>query len=83
MNEYSSVGAARAVQKHDMEDQIQVVGGRQLPGSSPAYGKRVSFKGIVVQREAFKMGLSGCNGDCAYAAVGKPYDENVNSGCRL
>ena len=26
MNEYSSVGAARAVQKHDMEDQIQVVG---------------------------------------------------------
>ena len=39
MNEYSSVGAARAVQKHDMEDQIQVVGVDSSQEASPAYGK--------------------------------------------
>ena len=66
MNEYSSVGAARAVQKHDMEDRIQVVGVDSSQEAVQLMEKGV-FKGIVVQK-AFKMGYSGCNGDCAYAA---------------
>ncbi len=57
MNEYSSVGAARAVQKHDMEDQIQVVGVDSSQEAVQLMEKGV-FKGIVVQK-AFKMGYLG------------------------
>lgn len=80
MNEYSAVGAARAVQKHDTEGKIQVVGVGQLPGGRPAYGKR-SFQRIVVQK-AFKMGYLGVT-ETVRMLKGKPYDENVNSGCQL
>ena len=80
MNEYSSVGAARAVQKHDMEDQIQVVGVDSSQEAVQLMEKGV-FKGIVVQK-AFKMGYLGVT-ETVRMLQGKPYDENVNSGCQL
>ena len=80
MNEYSSVGAARAVQKHDMEDQIQVVGVDSSQEAVQLMEKGV-FKGIVVQK-AFKMGYLGVM-ETVRMLKGKPYDENVNSGCQL
>ena len=39
------------------------------------------FKGIVVQK-AFKMGYLGVT-ETVRMLQGKPYDENVNSGCQL
>ena len=80
VNEYSSVGAARAVQKHDMEDQIQVVGVDSSQEAVQLMEKGV-FKGIVVQK-AFKMGYLGVT-ETVRMLQGKPYDENVNSGCQL
>ena len=80
MNEYSSVGAARAVQKHDMEGQIQVVGVDSSQEAVQLMEKGV-FKGIVVQK-AFKMGYLGVT-ETVRMLQGKPYDENVNSGCQL
>ena len=80
MNEYSSVGAARAVQKHDMEDQIQVVGVDSSQEAVQLMEKGV-FKGLVVQK-AFKMGYLGVT-ETVRMLQGKPYDENVNSGCQL
>ena len=55
MNEYSSVGAARAVQKYDMENKIQVVGIDSSQEAVQLMEKGV-FKGIVVQK-AFKHAL--------------------------
>ena len=48
MNEYSAVGAARAVQKHDTEGKIQVVGVDSSQEAVQLMEKGV-FKGIVVQ----------------------------------
>ncbi len=56
MNEYSAVGAARAVKAAGAKIGSGSWCG-QLTGGRPAYGKR-SFKGIVVQK-AFKMGYMG------------------------
>ncbi len=81
MNEYSAVGAARAVQKCGKRGGNSGGGCGQLPGSSSAYGKKVFAKGIVVQK-AFKMGYLGVM-ETVRMLKGKPYDENVNSGCQL
>ena len=80
MNEYSSVGAARAVQKLGKENQIQVVGVDSSQEAVQLMEKGV-FKGIVVQK-AFKMGYLGVT-ETVRMLQGKPYDENVNSGCQL
>ena len=80
MNEYSSVGAARAVQRENMENQIQVVGVDSSQEAVQLMEKGV-FKGIVVQK-AFKMGYLGVT-ETVRMLQGKPYDENVNSGCQL
>ena len=80
MNEYSSVGAARAVQRENMENQIQVVGVDSSQEAVQLMEKGV-FKGIVVQK-AFKMGYLGVT-ETVRMLHGKPYDENVNSGCQL
>lgn len=80
MNEYSAVGAARAVQKHDTEGKIQVVGVDSSQEAVQLMEKGV-FKGIVVQK-AFKMGYLGVT-ETVRMLKGKPYDENVNSGCQL
>lgn len=65
MNEYSAVGAARAVQKHDTEGKDSGSGGRQLPGGRPAYGKR-SFQRNRCP-EGLQDGLLRRDGDCAHA----------------
>ena len=80
MNEYSSVGAARAVQKNGKEGQIQVIGVDSSQEAVQLMEKGV-FKGIVVQK-AFKMGYLGVT-ETVRMLQGKPYDENVDSGCQL
>ncbi|MBC5649809.1 substrate-binding domain-containing protein [Blautia segnis] len=80
MNEYSAVGAARAVQKCGKEGGIQVVGVDSSQEAVQLMEKGV-FKGIVVQK-AFKMGYLGVM-ETVRMLKGKPYDENVNSGCQL
>ena len=80
MNEYSAVGAARAVQKCGKEGEIQVVGVDSSQEAVQLMEKGV-FKGIVVQK-AFKMGYLGVM-ETVRMLKGKPYDENVNSGCQL
>ena len=80
MNEYSSVGAARAVQKYDMENKIQVVGIDSSQEAVQLMEKGV-FKGIVVQK-AFKMGYLGVK-ETVHMLQDKNYDKNVNSGCQL
>ncbi len=80
MNEYSSVGAARAVQKYDMENKIQVVGIDSSQEAVQLMEKGV-FKGIVVQK-AFKMGYLGVK-ETVHMLQDKTYDKNVNSGCQL
>lgn len=80
MNEYSSVGAARTVQRLDLENKIQVVG---VDSSQEAVQLMESgiFKGFVVQK-AFKMGYLGVT-ETVRMLRGKGYDKNVNSGCQL
>lgn len=80
MNEYSSVGAARAVQKYDMENKIQVVGIDSSQEAVQLMEKGV-FKGIVVQK-AFKMGYLGVK-ETVHMLQDKNYNKNVNSGCQL
>lgn len=80
MNEYSSVGAARAVKAAGAKDQIQVVG---IDSSQEAVQLMENgvFKGLVVQK-AFKMGYMGVK-ETVLMLRGKSYDKNVNSGCEL
>lgn len=80
MNEYSSVGAARAVQRNDMEDKIKVVGVDSSQEAVQLMEKGV-FKGIVVQK-AFKMGYLGVK-ETVRMLKEHTYDKNVNSGCQL
>lgn len=80
MNEYSSVGAARAVKAANASDSIQVVG---IDSSQEAVQLMEAgvFKGIVVQK-AFKMGYVGVE-ETVKMLRHKKYDKNVNSGCQL
>ena len=80
MNEYSSVGAARAVQRHDMGDKIKVVGVDSSQEAVQLMEKGV-FKGIVVQK-AFKMGYLGVK-ETVRMLKDHTYEKNVNSGCQL
>ena len=80
MNEYSSVGAARAVQNYDMKDKIQVVGIDSSQEAVQLMEKGV-FKGFVVQK-AFKMGYLGVT-ETVRMLKKNGYDKNVNSGCQL
>ncbi|MBU5480552.1 substrate-binding domain-containing protein [Blautia sp. MSJ-19] len=80
MNEYSSVGAARAVKSAGAKDRIQVVG---IDSSQEAVQLMENgvFKGLVVQK-AFKMGYMGVK-ETVLMLRGKSYEKNVNSGCEL
>ena len=80
MNEYSSVGAARAVKAAGAKDRIQVVG---LDSSQEAVQLMENgvFKGLVVQK-AFKMGYIGVK-ETILMLRGKSYEKDVNSGCEL
>lgn len=80
MNEYSSVGAARAVKAAKAEDRIKVVG---VDSSQEAVQlmEHGVFQGIVVQK-AFKMGYMGVR-ETIKMLRGENYKKNVNSGCEL
>ena len=80
MNEYSSVGAARAVKSAGAKERIQVVG---IDSSQEAVQLMENgvFKGLVVQK-AFKMGYMGVK-ETVLMLRGKSYEKDVNSGCEL
>ena len=80
MNEYSSVGAARAVKAAKAENRIRVVG---VDSSQEAVQlmEHGIFQGIVVQK-AFKMGYVGVR-ETVKMLRGEDYKKNINSGCQL
>ena len=80
MNEYSSVGAARAVKAAKAENRIRVVG---VDSSQEAVQlmEHGVFQGIVVQK-AFKMGYVGVR-ETIKMLRGEEYKKNINSGCQL
>lgn len=80
MNEYSSVGAARAVKAAGAKDRIQVVGVDSSQEAVQLMENGV-FKGLVVQK-AFKMGYMGVK-ETVLMLRGKKYEKDVNSGCEL
>ena len=80
MNEYSSVGAARAVKAAGAKDRIQVVGVDSSQEAVQLMENGV-FKGLVVQK-AFKMGYIGVK-ETILMLRGKSYEKDVNSGCEL
>ena len=80
MNEYSSVGAARAVKAAGAKDRIQVVGVDSSQEAVQLMENGV-FKGLVVQK-AFKMGYVGVK-ETILMLRGKSYEKDVNSGCEL
>lgn len=80
MNEYSSVGAARAVKAAGAKDRIQVVGVDSSQEAVQLMENGV-FKGLVVQK-AFKMGYIGVK-ETILMLRGKSYEKDINSGCEL
>lgn len=80
MNEYSSVGAARAVKAAGAKDRIQLVGVDSSQEAVQLMENGV-FKGLVVQK-AFKMGYIGVK-ETILMLRGKSYEKDINSGCEL
>ena len=80
MNEYSSVGAARAVKASGAKDRVAVVGVDSSQEAVQLMENGV-FKGLVVQK-AFKMGYLGVK-ETIRMLRGKSYQKDVNSGCQL
>lgn len=80
MNEYSSVGAARAVKASGAKDRVVVVGVDSSQEAVQLMENGV-FKGLVVQK-AFKMGYLGVK-ETVRMLRGKSYQKDVNSGCQL
>ena len=80
MNEYSSVGAARAVKAAGAKDRIQVVGVDSSQEAVQLMENGV-FKGLVVQK-AFKMGYLGVK-ETILHLEGKKEEKNIDSGCEL
>ncbi|MGN8886612.1 substrate-binding domain-containing protein [Blautia sp. HCP28S3_G10] len=80
MNEYSSVGAARAVKAAIAQNEIKVVG---IDSSQEAVQlmEHGVFKGFVVQK-AFKMGYVGVR-ETVRMLRGDTYRKEVNSGSQL
>lgn len=80
LNEYSSVGAARAVKEAGAEDKIKVVG---IDSSQEAIQmmEQGVFQGLVVQK-AFKMGYTGVS-ETVRMLQGEMIDINIDSGCEI
>lgn len=80
MNEYSSVGAARAVKEKADDGSVMVVG---IDSSQEAVQlmEHGVFQGIVVQK-AFKMGYEGVR-ETIKMLRGDSYETNLNSGNEL
>lgn len=80
MNEYSSVGAARAVRDAGAQGRIRVVG---VDSSQEAVElmEQGIFQGIVVQK-AFRMGYMGIK-ETVRMLEGEKVESNQDSGCEL
>lgn len=80
LNEYSSVGAARAVKEMGAEDRIKVIG---IDSSQEAIQlmEQGIFQGLVVQK-AFKMGYISVR-ETIRMLQGEKVDVNIDSGCEL
>ncbi|MCD7866798.1 MAG: substrate-binding domain-containing protein [Clostridiales bacterium] len=80
LNEYSFVGAARAVKAMGAEEQIMVLG---VDSSQEAVSlmEEGIIRGIVVQK-SYKMGYIGVRETVAMLR-GEAYETNVDSGCEL
>lgn len=80
MNEYSSVGAARAVRDAGLADKVKIVG---IDSSQEAIElmERGVFQGIVVQK-AFKMGYLGVK-ETIRMLDGEKTAKEIDSGCEL
>lgn len=80
LNEYSSVGAARAVKDCGAENRVRVVG---VDSSQEAVGlmEQGIFQGIVVQK-AFKMGYLGVK-ETVRMLKGEKVGKNTDSGSEL
>ncbi len=81
MNEYSSTGAARAVDDAGKAGEIKVVGIDSSKEMVRLMEKGV-FQGIVVQR-AFKMGYLGVEGTVKKLTGENPEETFINSGSEL
>lgn len=80
MNEYSAVGAARAVKDAGAKDRIQIVGVDSSQEAIELMEQGV-FRGLVVQK-AFKMGYVGVR-DTVRMLKGEKISDHVDSGCEL
>lgn len=80
MNEYSSLGAARAVKAAGAKDRIDVVGVDSSLEAVQLMEQGV-FEGLAVQK-AFKMGYVGVR-ETLRALNGENVEKNVDSGCEL
>lgn len=80
LNEYSSVGAARAVDDAGAKDRIKIIGVDSSQEAVQLMEQGV-FKGLVVQK-AFKMGYVGVQ-ETLRMLDGEAADKNINSGCEL
>ena len=80
LNEYSSVGAARAVRDSGMEGRVKVVG---IDSSQEAVElmEQGVFQGLVLQK-AFKMGYLGLK-ETVRLLRGEKVEKNTDSGCEL
>lgn len=80
LNEYSSVGAARAVKAAGAQDRIKVVG---IDSSQEAVQlmEQDVFQGLVIQK-AFKMGYVGVR-ETIHMLQGKDVEKSIDSGCEL
>lgn len=80
LNEYSSVGAARAVKAANAQDRIKVVG---VDSSQEAVElmEQGIFQGFVVQK-AFKMGYMGVR-ETVRMLRGEKVEKNIDSGSEL
>lgn len=80
MNEYSAVGAARAVRDAGAQNRIAVVGVDSSKEAVQLMEKGV-YKGLVVQK-AFKMGYMGVR-ETLRLLNGEKTENNIDSGCEL
>lgn len=80
LNEYSSVGAARAVRDRGATERIKVVGVDSSQEAVQLMEQGV-FRGLVVQK-AFKMGYIGVR-ETIRMLRGENVKKNIDSGCEL
>lgn len=79
-NEYSAVGAARAVKDLGLKGKVKVVGFDNSIEEIQLLEEGV-FQGIIIQKP-FNMGYLGVE-QAIHILDGKKYEKNVDSGCKM